>query len=176
MSERRLKTKYITVSAMLCALGVILLGLGSVIEVLDLSTAVLASLLGVYAVIEMGKGYPWMIWLVTSILAILLLPLKTPALFYALFAGYYPILKEKLEKLPRVLSIVLKLAVFHLSLGLIYLLLKLFLPTMLETYGLQWLPWILYGMLLVCFVLYDIALTRLITFYLLRLRKHFKIR
>ena len=176
MSERRLKTKYITVSAMLCALGVILLGLGSVIEVLDLSTAVLASLLGVYAVIEMGKGYPWMIWLVTSILAILLLPLKTPALFYALFAGYYPILKEKLEKLPRVLSIVLKLAVFHLSLGLIYLLLKLFLPTMLETYGLQWLPWVLYGMLLVCFVLYDIALTRLITFYLLRLRKHFKIR
>ena len=95
----RKRTKYLTVSAMLCALSVIILSLGSLIEVLDITTAVLASLLCIYAVIEMGGAYPWLIWPVTSILALLLLPQKTPALFYALFAGFYPILKEKLEKL-----------------------------------------------------------------------------
>ena len=80
------RTKYLTVSAMLAALGVILLGLGSLINTLDLTVAALASILCVWAVIEMGKTYAWMIWLVTSFLAILLLPQKTPGCFY-LFIG-----------------------------------------------------------------------------------------
>lgn len=176
MSRSSMRIKYITVSAMLCALGVILMSVGSLIEVLDLSTAVLASMLCVYAVIEIGKGYPWMIWLVTSILSLILLPIKTPAIFYALFAGFYPILKEKLEKLSRPISWLLKLVVFHLCLGLIFLILKLFLPSALEGTDVWWMLAAIYGMALVCFVVYDIALTRLITFYLFRLRKHFRIK
>ncbi|MBQ8439135.1 MAG: hypothetical protein IJX19_00595 [Clostridia bacterium] len=176
MSRSSMRIKYITVSAMLCALGVILMSVGSLIEVLDLSTAVLASMLCVYAIIEIGKGYPWMIWLVTSILSLILLPIKTPAIFYALFAGFYPILKEKLEKLSRPISWLLKLVVFHLCLGLIFLILKLFLPSALEGTDVWWMLAAIYGMALVCFVVYDIALTRLITFYLFRLRKHFRIK
>ena len=176
MRQSSMRIKYITVSAMLCALGVILMSVGSLIEVLDLSTAVLASMLCVYAVIEIGKGYPWMIWLVTSILSLILLPIKTPAIFYALFAGFYPILKEKLEKLSRPISWLLKLVVFHLCLGLIFLILKLFLPSALEGTDVWWMLAAIYGMALVCFVVYDIALTRLITFYLFRLRKHFRIK
>ena len=85
------QVKYLTVSAMLCALGVVILGLGAVIEVLDITVAVIASLLTVYAVIEIGGAYPWLIWVVTSIVALLLLPLKTPVLFYAFLTGYYPV-------------------------------------------------------------------------------------
>ena len=76
----RKRTKYLTVCAMLCALSVIILSLGSLIEVLDISVAVFASLLCIYAVIEIGGAYPWLVWLVTSVLALLLLPQKTPAL------------------------------------------------------------------------------------------------
>ena len=76
----RKQTKYLTVSAMLAALGVVLLSLGAMVEVLDISVAVLASLLTVYAVIEMGGAYPWLIWLVTSVLSLLLLPQKTPVI------------------------------------------------------------------------------------------------
>ncbi|MBQ8431855.1 MAG: hypothetical protein IJX28_03120 [Clostridia bacterium] len=176
MNQRSMRIKYVAVSAMLCALGVILLGVGAAVEVLDLSTAVLASLLCIYAVIEIRGIYPWLIWLGTSILALLLLPLKTPALFYALFAGFYPILKEKLERLPRIPGYLLKLLVFHLSLGGIVLVLKFFLPEALESYGMTWMPWVLYGLCLLCFVIYDIALTRLITLYLLRFRRYFRIR
>ena len=79
-----LQVKYLTVSAMLSALGVVMLGLGAVIEVLDITVAVIASLLVTYAVIEIGGPYPWLIWIVTSIVALLILPLKTPVLFYAL--------------------------------------------------------------------------------------------
>ena len=177
MADRiRKRTKYLTVSAMLCALGVILLALGSFIEVLDITTAVLASLLCIYAVIEMGGAYPWGIWLVTSLLSVLLLPVKTPALFYALFAGFYPIFKEKLEKLKRPIAFTLKLIVFHLCLGLIILCWGLFFPEQLQFDGVEWLPVLLYVLCFAVFVLYDIALTRVITFYLVRLRSKFNIK
>ena len=177
MNERiRKRTKYITLSAMLSALGVVLLSLGSLIEVLDITNAVLASMLCIYAVIEMGGAYPWMIWLVTSTLGLLLLPVKTPAVFYALFAGFYPIVKEKLEKLKRPLSDLFKLVVFHVCLGGIVLVMTLFIPNALGLEDAKWMPVVLYLMSLAVFVLYDIALTRLISFYLIRLRKRFRIR
>ena len=177
MSDRiRKRTKYLTVSSMLSALGVILLALGAMVDVLDITTAVLASMLCIYAVIEMGGAYPWLIWLVTSVLGLLLLPVKTPALFYALFAGFYPILKEHLEKIRRPISDVLKLAVFHVCLFGIYLALKLFFPSVLSLDDSWWLIAGTYALCIVAFVVYDIALTRLISFYLFRLRNRFRIR
>lgn len=177
MSNRiRKRTKYLTVSAMLCALGVILLAFGSLLETLDITVAVLASLLCVYAVIEMGGAYPWGIWAVTALLAFLLLPQKTPVIFYTFFVGFYPILKEKLEKRKRPISVLLKLVVFHLCLGFIYLIFRIFLSGTLDSEAGAWFAALLYAMALLCFVVYDFALTRLITFYLVRLRKKFQIK
>ena len=176
MRKSSQQIKQITVSAMLSALGVILLAVGAFVEVLDLSTAVLASMLCIYAVIEIKGSYPWMVWLVTSILGLILLPIKTPAVFYAMFFGFYPILKEKLERLSRILSWILKLAAFHACIALMWGVFKLFLPVALEEMGGGWMLASLYALGLVCFVLYDIALTRLITFYLFRLRGRFRIK
>ena len=162
----------LTVSAMLCALGVVILGLGAIIEVIDLSVSVIASLLVVYAVIEMGGIYPWMIWLVTSIVAFLLLPLKTPVLFYAMLAGFYPILKEKIEKRCTLLiGWVLKLGILVGSVGSIYAVSYFFIPQLLVGYNS--LPYLLafFALALLCFVLYDVCLTRLITFYFVKLQK-----
>ena len=168
------RIRNLTVSAMLSALGTVLLAVGAFVEVLDLSAAVLASLLCVYAVIELPRAYPWMIWLATSLASLLLLPQKTPAMFYALFAGFYPILKQYVERLPRLPQYLLKFLTLHASLGAFYLLLRIFLPTELE--GGKWMLLATYGLSLVCFVLYDVALTRLITFYLYRLRERFHIK
>ena len=172
----RKQTKYLTVSAMLAALGVVLLSLGAMVEVLDISVAVLASLLTVYAVIEMGGAYPWLIWLVTSVLSLLLLPQKTPALFYACFAGFYPILKEKLERRRRLILYLIKLAVFHLCLGVMVAVMYLFIPDLLRMGEAAWLPIALYVACVACFILYDFALTKIITYYLVRLRHRFQIK
>lgn len=163
------RTKYLTVSAMLVALGVILLGLGSLINTLDLTVAALASILCVWAVIEMGKTYAWMIWLVTSFLSLLLLPQKTPGCFY-LFIGLYPILKERLERLPRAVEWVLKIVIFHAMIALCWLVLRIFVP---EEAALEfgWLLLATYALALVAFLLYDYALTKLISFYLQKLQK-----
>jgi len=171
------QVKYLTVSAMLCALGVVILGLGSIIEVLDITVASIASLLTVYAVIEIGGAYPWLIWIVTSVIALLLLPLKTPVLFYALLTGYYPIIKQKIERrMARVPAWALKMGVLALSLGIIWGVMRLFLPDLLESSG----GWIMIaatvGLAVLAFILYDICLTKLITLYFVRLQKRFHIK
>ncbi len=172
----RQQIKYLTLSAMLAALGVVILALGSFIEVIDLTVAVLASFLCIWAVIEMGGIYPWMIWIVTSVVAFLLLPLKTPALFYAIAFGFYPIVKEKAEKKSTVLSWVIKIITFHISMALMLLGLWLLTPALFEG-GLQAL--LLIGFYVAClavFIVYDVALTRVITFYFVRLRHRFRIK
>ncbi len=171
----RRQTICLTLSALLSALGIVLLALGSLFETLDISMAALASFFCVYAVIEMRGGYPWMIWVVTGGLAFLLLPQKTPALFY-LFLGHYPMIKALVERLPLTISWVIKLAWLHVSGLLIFLGVRfLFAP------GTQWDPRVWYWILLyICavaaFVLFDLALTRIITFYLVRLQKRMGIR
>lgn len=172
------QVKYLTVSAMLCALGVIVLGIGSVVEVLDITVAVIASLLTVYAVIEIGGIYPWLIWVVTSILALVLLPIRTPLLFYTFLAGYYPIIKQKIEKhiKSRMPAWALKMGVFSISLGVMYAVMRLFFPDLLETAGGNMMIAATVALAVLAFVLYDICLTRLITFYFVKLQKRFKIK
>lgn len=173
MDRQRNKTKRLTACALLCALGVILLGLGALIEVLDLSMAALASVLVVFAVIELGGAYPYLIYGVTAILSVFLLPSKAPALIYLLFAGYYPILKAQLEKhFKKVTAMILKLIIFNAGLSLaIFLLFRFFAPS--ADILFRWRYWLLLFATPV-FLLYDLALTRLITFYCLKLRDRFR--
>lgn len=171
MEKKRSAARYLAVSAVLCALGVILLALGSLLEVLDLSMAVLASLLVVFAVIEMGGKYPWLIYAVTALLAMLLVPTKTAPLCYLCFAGYYPIIKARLEsRLPRVWCVVCKVLLFLAGLSLsAFLLLRFFMPLMQPSVLLLWL--VPLGVLF--FLLYDLALTRLIGAYLNKWYRYF---
>ena len=108
------KTRVLALCSLFSALGVIILYMGSLIEVIDLSMAVIASLLVIVAVIEIGGIYPWLIYAVTSALSFLLLPNKFVAVVYFAFAGFYPILKEKIEKVKGLICAVLKLGVFNL--------------------------------------------------------------
>ena len=167
-------TKRITVCAALAALGVILLYAGALIEVADISMAVVASLLCVVAVIEYGAVSAWSVFGVTSVLSLLLLPSKLPAVMYALFFGFYPILKEKIERMrSRVISWTVKVIIFNVCLVLIFLVSRF----VMSTAELEISPVIYAVGAVLCeavFILYDVAMTRLITFYFLRLRGRFK--
>ena len=102
------KTKKLTLGAILSAMGVALLFIGSFIETLDLTMAALASFFCIFAVIELGGAYPWLIFAVTGVLSVVLMPYSLTGWFYLLFFGYYPILKEKFEHLSRPISWFLK--------------------------------------------------------------------
>ena len=160
---------------MFSALSVVLLYLGSLIEILDISMAVTASLTCIIAVIEYGKSAPWAIYGVTSVLSIILLPNKTPAVLYAAFFGFYPILKEKFEKLSKPVSWILKEVVFNICL-VIMTVAVYFISTSGGDILSKSLPLLAATAILaeVVFVLYDIALTRVISFYIVKLRHRFK--
>lgn len=166
------KTKRLAVSAMLSAVGVVLLYFGAILQVMDISMAVIASVLCVFAVIEYGGYYPWLIYAVTGVIAIIILPQKEAAAVYILFFGFYPIIKEKLEKKKRIVSWVLKEVIFNISLAIMLAMSALLMTADAAE------PLFIYIILAVLaeivFPIYDIALTRVITLYIRKLRPKFK--
>ena len=168
------RTKKITVCAMISALGVVALYLGSFIEVLDISTAVLASVMCTVTVIEYGKGAPWSVFLVTSLLSLLLLPNKLPALLYAVFFGYYPIIKEKIEKLRSViLQWVIKLCIFASAIALTFFASTIFAINVEMPADIIFKA-IFAALIAITLILYDLALTKIISYYIIRLRHRFR--
>ena len=172
--SKKMQTKKLTVCAMLSALGVVFLWLGSAIEVVDISMAVITSLFCVFAVIEYGGAAPWLVFAVTGLLSLILLPQKTPAVMYLLFFGYYPILKEKLEKKRPMKAWIAKEIVFNGALFVMLMLSRFFLlGAETEPLGI----FVVFVVLAeITFPVYDLALTRLISFYVFRLRSRFRIK
>ena len=170
--NQRDKTRRLGFSAMLSALGVVVLYLGSLIEVIDISMAVIASLFAVVSVIEYGALAPWAVYAATGILSAVLLPSKLPAVMYIAFFGFYPIVKENIEKLrSRFVGWIVKEIVFNVCLISLMFIAKWF---MLDPEGLLVFEVIFFGLANVTFVVYDIALTRLISLYIFKIRRKFK--
>ena len=92
------KTKKIVLSSICAALGVVCLYLGSLLELLDMTAAVAASVLVLFAVLEIGSGYAASVYALISLLGLLLLPNISPAVFFLLMFGYVPMTKFFFEK------------------------------------------------------------------------------
>lgn len=167
----RKKTKKLTVSAMLAALSVVVMLAGSIIEVMDLSVAALASFAVIFAILELGGAYPYMIFASVSILGMLLLPSKLPALYYLLFFGWYPLVKYPLERLNVWLSQILKAGAFALSVTAITLV-SIYVAGMEDAIPLN--VWV-YVLCIPVFAIYDIALTRVTLTYLRVWKRRFRI-
>ena len=181
------KTKRLTVSALLCALGAVMLCMGRLFDgSLDLSMAALASLITVWAAEELGGSYPWLIWLVTALLALILMPFNTAAWEYLLFAGVYPMLRVLLERVPAVLRYVIKIVLFNgvIALGVLILWQLLFpaaqsYPAALGAFlgGQGAHPGYSLAVFITAngaFVLYDFVIGRSITAYRVNFRNRFK--
>lgn len=167
------RTFRVALCGIFTALGVVVMYLGSLIEVLDLTAAVIASLFCVIAVIELKGSAPIMIFSATALLSLLLIPNKFAPTVYLLLAGYYPIVKEKLEMRfrRRIPCFAIKLLMFNVAFAAILAVSVYLLLLPIEG------PLIAIGLILLgnlAFVLYDIALTRLISMYFYFLRPRFK--
>ena len=152
---------------MLSALSVIVLLLGSFFEIVDLTAAALASFLVVFAFLELGTGYAVLLWAVAAVLSFLLFP-GGASLFYGAI-GLYPLLKAVLEKLPSFLEWLFKILVCNAILA-VYVLLGKFVLMLPDEVLHGWLLWVFIPFANLVFILYDVALGRLITYYSLRLR------
>ena len=161
------KTKKLAVSAILCALGVTVMLVGMYTAVLDMSAVVFASLLIMMAVIELGGVYPYLIWLVTGTLSVILMPSQLGGILYFAFGGIYPIFKAMFERLHYVVSWILKLSFFNTSLTVCVLLTKYILKIE-DPIGFDAIVYLLGN---AAFVVYDLAATGMVTVYLVKLRR-----
>ena len=158
----------VATAGMLTALCFVSLYLGSIFQTLDLSAAAIGSIIVLIAMIELDKKWALGVYIAASVLSVLLLPYKSPAVVFALFAGFYPILKAPLNKIkPIVFSYFARIVCFNLAFfALFYVLTKLL--NIQEDY--LSLEIVIFALGNVAFLVYDFALERIAATYLTRLK------
>jgi len=157
------KTRALTLSALFAALSIVFLYVASIWPTGQLGFAAAASLFVAAAVIESGLGYGLSVYIAGAALGMLLLPNKDPPLLYVLFFGYYPLLKDLVERIRlKPAQWALKLVVFNAALTVIWYLLKVLVFDFAETpFGIA----LLYIGGNAVFTLFDIGYSKVIRFY-----------
>lgn len=168
------QTKKITVSALCVALGVVFMVFGAVFDVVDLTACALSSLLVAFIYIEIGSPYTFLVWICTALLSAVLFPGSAIWIEYLLIFGIYPILKAYIERLPRLFWWLLKLAFINSVIWLLALLVELITGAPLFDGETFWFNAVIYVLMNIAFISYDLFITVLVRFYLIKLQPRFK--
>lgn len=165
------------IGGIVAALSLVLMISVAVIPFLTYALPALAGALIIFIVVEIDKKWAFGVYATVAILGMILVPDKEVAVMYLALFGYYPIFKALIEsKFPVVVEWIIKILSFVLTMaGSYYLMMKFMGVTIDETeeWGVMAYP-ILLGMGTFAFILYDIALTKMISLYIHRWQKHFK--
>ena len=151
------QTRKIATVGALSAAAVVILLLGCALPNGKAGAAALASLSAALSMMAYGYGGGAGCYVVTALLALLLVPEKTIALFYAVLFAPYMMLKLTADQLKAPVSWLVKLAGSGALLGALWLLLSAFMGW--ERKMLPTAAWFLWP---AAVVVYDIALTRLL--------------
>ena len=167
-------TKRVTLSAMLVALGTVFMVVGAVFDVMDLTACAIASLMMVFAYLELGSPYTWLIWLSTTLASAIFFPGSVVWVEYLLVFGIYPILKAYIERLPSPFWWPIKLAYINAIIWGLMLLLDLLFGTPLLDADTPVMKIILYVLINIAFIAYDLFITVMVRVYYEKLRPRIK--
>ena len=169
------KTKNTAVCGLMTALSVVLMMLTTLIPVFMYVIPIVTGIIVLFVADVSNKKWGAGVYFSTAFLSLLLITDKEAALTYALFFGYYPLIKDIIEKLPKVLNWIVKLILFNLAAVGIGVISFYFFGVIGEEYnefGKYTIP-ILLVMANVAFILYDFCLTKN-RFLLTRFSEKFK--
>ncbi len=156
---------------MFSALSVVLLFLGTMLDILDITVAAACSLISVMVIKEAGIRYTLFMYFASSVLTFLLMPSSSAVIYYISFFGYYPILSNRLSKLPKLFSKLLSFVIFNVIMVADFLLFT-------KIFGIAGEPFWMYIALIVTgnifFAAYDYALPAFNFIYEKKLRKKFR--
>ncbi len=182
-SGRRTTRRMVT-CAIFAALSVVILGIGTVLEIIDLTAAALAAVIILLLYLCYGARYAFLTYAVTGVLGAVLMPQSLAAWTYIGLMGYYPVLKQKLDRLPRPLAWLIKLCLFAAVMAGCLLIFHFILyggqgsilDTALKLFGEEGtgkpaLSWAILGLSLVTFVIFDLLLGRICILYHLRFKR-----
>ncbi len=177
MNKRKILSFKVALGGVIAALSILFMLLAGVTSTLVYAIPMITGALLMMLVIEFGVGFAGLIYVAVSILSLLLLGNKEAAIMYVAFFGYYPILKSILEKhFKGIICWIIKYVIFNIAMILSYFVVtRIFMISFedIESFGRFALPLLLLAGN-VLFVMYDVVLTRLVSIYLYRWRKHIK--
>lgn len=161
--------KKLTTCGLLTALCVLFLFLGSILPNVQIAVAAAAGLLPAVAVLHCGCFWSLGVFAASGLLGFLLFPQSAATLWFLLLFGHYPVWKSLAERIPsRIAGWAVKLVIFTAAVLAMYFLFSAMFAASLPAYS----AWLVIPALLVCLIVYDIAFTRLITFYIARVKPH----
>lgn len=165
-------TSLTALGGIVTALSVFLMFLTGVIPFLTYIIPGLAGMLLIVLIADNNSKWAVMIYFATSLLSILVVADKESAIMYALFFGYYPILKVFLDKhIAKIPAYLIKLLVFNAAIIASYFIVVYLLGIPFsDTFGKYTIP-ILLVLGNVTFVLYDFVLNEFYSIYLSKLKR-----
>lgn len=162
-----MKSKNIAQSGIIIALTLIILYSSNLLPISTLSILTLASCLIPICILRTSIKNAILVYIACSILSFLIVPLNI-ALLYTLFFGIYGLIKAFIEKLnKRSLELVIKLCSFNILVVILYFISS----SILTTLNIKMPLFIIWIISQAAFILYDYALTLIISYYLNKLHK-----
>ena len=159
---------------MIAGLSVVCMFLTRVIPTMTYALPAIAGALLILLTIEAGTKWALGAFAVTAVLSFVLAVDPQASILYVAFLGYYPILKSWLERIPkRWIEWVVKFALFNVAAVASYwvtIWITGVPDDFLTSFG-AWGPVILLALGNVTFLIYDYALTKVITLYMYRFHK-----
>ena len=156
------KTKNTAVCGLMTALSVVLMMLTTLVPVFMYVIPIVTGIIVLFVADVSNKKWGAGVYFSTAFLSILLITDKEAALTYALFFGYFPLIKESIEKLPKALAWILKIVLFNIAavgIGVISFYVFGISGDEYDEFGKFTIP-ILLIMANVAFVLYDFCVTK----------------
>lgn len=172
------KSSQVALGGVIASLCVFLMLMTGFFPFLTYAAPAFAGFLLIAVIVDCGYRWAFLVYLVVALLSLFLVPDKQAALIFV-FLGYYPIVKDYLDRhmKQKVLSWVIRFGIFNLSMLLAYgLMLYVFkMPDIMTEMGslgkFTGLVTLLAGNIL--FIAFEFALTRMFAFYRLYFRPRF---
>jgi len=171
--RKQSKAAKIAYPALLGALSLVFIYIGSVVPSGKWGFVAVAGLFPAAAVISVGLKSGFLCWAGVTILSMIFIPDKFSALLYGVLFGLYPMIKSLIERFRHLaLSYVLKLVFFNATFSVVYTVMReaVFdsVPSVLNV------GWLIYLAGNVVFLIYDFGFSRLIAFYIARIGRAVK--
>lgn len=165
----------IALGGVIAALCVVFMFLTAIVPVGTLALPCICGLLLLMASYEVGLRWALLTYGAVALLSLLFVADKEAAVMFTMFFGYYPILKEFLDKKIRSkpLAFSLKFVIFNVCIIAGFFLGVYILGVPKESFVINglYLPWVFLLLGEVFFIVYEICLTRVRIIYLLNFRE-----
>ncbi len=182
-SSSRISTRRMVTCAILCALSVVILSIGALLQIIDLTSAAMAAVVILLIYLSYGGRYALLSYAVTSVLGVILMPQSLAVWGYVGLMGYYPVVKNRFDRLPRFVGWLVKICLFALIMGACLIIFHFLvmggegdmmasvMQLLGEGNGRSYMVWAVLGISLVTFVIFDLLLDRLTFLYHIRFRR-----